>query len=190
MADKFVVGRVADIPVGERLIVEVNGRSIGIFNVNGEFYGVVNRCPHMGAEMCRGHLAPYLGSSGPGEYDFDTSRQFLMCPWHGWEFDIKTGQSYLDPNSTRIRTYQVEVEDGKLLASAVEEGTVARERAAASGPTADPFVHGRVEGPYKAETVDVSVEDDYVVVNLRPPRPNRPARPPKPTTDPAPTGAA
>jgi 3-phenylpropionate/trans-cinnamate dioxygenase ferredoxin subunit len=176
--------------VGERLIVEVNGRSIGIFNVNGEFYGVVNRCPHMGAEMCRGHLAPYLGSSGPGEYDFDTSRQFLMCPWHGWEFDIKTGQSYLDPNSTRIRTYQVEVEDGKLLASAVEEGTVARERAAASGPTADPFVHGRVEGPYKAETVDVSVEDDYVVVNLRPPRPNRPARPPKPTTDPAPTGAA
>jgi nitrite reductase/ring-hydroxylating ferredoxin subunit len=193
MADKVVVARVADIPVGERLLVEVNGRSIGIFNVEGEFFGVVNRCPHMGAEMCRGHVVPLMSSPGPGEYVFDRSRHFLMCPWHGWEFDIRTGQSYLDPSSTRIRTYQVEVEKGEVLASAVEEGTVVAEGAQhATAGTADPFIQGRVAGPYKAETIDVTVEDDLLVVNLRPPRPQRPPRPPKPAepTNPKPTGAA
>jgi 3-phenylpropionate/trans-cinnamate dioxygenase ferredoxin subunit len=178
MADKYVVGRVADIPVGERLLVEVNGRSIGIFNVEGEFFGIVNRCPHMGAEMCRGHVVPHMSSPGPGEYTFDRSRHFLMCPWHGWEYDIRTGQSYLDPRNTRIRTYQIEVEEGKLLAGEVEQGTVSTEGTQrASSKTYDPGVAGLIEGPYKAEMVDVTIEDEYVVVNLRPPRPPRPPRP-------------
>jgi nitrite reductase/ring-hydroxylating ferredoxin subunit len=178
MADKVVVARAGEIPVGERLLVEVNGRSIGIFNVDGEFYGVVNRCPHMGAEMCRGHIVGELTSPGPGEFNFNPANRLLMCPWHGWEYDLKTGQSYLDPRNTRVRTYAIEVEDGQVVASEVADGSVATEETKrASGTPGDKFIHGLIEGPYKAETVEVTVEDEYLVVNMRPPRPARPPRP-------------
>ena len=51
---KFVVARTSDIPDGGRIIVEINGRSIGVFNVGGEFHALLNRCPHSGAPLCRG----------------------------------------------------------------------------------------------------------------------------------------
>lgn len=142
MSRRYVVARVSDIPDGERLIVEVAGRSIGIFNIDGEFYGLLNRCPHAGAEMCRGQIGGAVTSTRPGSFEYDGERRLLMCPWHGWEFDIRTGQSWFDPQGTRLRSFEVDVERGARL----------------------------VRGPYVAETVEVEVEDDYVVVNLRPNR--------------------
>src|SRR5664280_3826432 len=76
------------------MIVEVNNRSIGIFNVDGKYFGLANKCPHKGAEMCKGHVVGHLSSDGPGDFEYDTSRKYVMCPWHGWEFDVVTGQSY------------------------------------------------------------------------------------------------
>ena len=64
--------------------------------------------------------------------------EMLRCPWHGWEFDIKTGQSWCHPESVKARTYQVEVVPGETLA----------------------------KGPFVAETVPVAVEQNYVVVEL------------------------
>jgi 3-phenylpropionate/trans-cinnamate dioxygenase ferredoxin subunit len=64
--------------------------------------------------------------------------EMLRCPWHGWEFDIKTGQSWCHPESVKARTYQVAVVAGETLA----------------------------KGPFVAETVPVSVEQNYVVVEL------------------------
>ena len=64
--------------------------------------------------------------------------EILRCPWHGWEFDIRTGQSYCDPKKFRTRAYPVNVEPGTNV----------------------------VKGPYVAETLAVSVESDYVVVDL------------------------
>ncbi|NLT05853.1 MAG: Rieske (2Fe-2S) protein [Solirubrobacterales bacterium] len=142
MSGRHVVARAADLADGERMIVEVGGRSIGIFNVGGEYYGLLNRCPHQGAEMCKGQIGGTVSSSVPGEYHYDAGRKLLMCPWHGWEFDIRTGQSYIDPTGTRLRAFGIDVEPGAKL----------------------------VEGPFVAETIDVSVEDDYLVVNLRPRR--------------------
>jgi nitrite reductase/ring-hydroxylating ferredoxin subunit len=62
----------------------------------------------------------------------------LRCPWHGWEFDIKTGQSWCHPESVKARTYQVEVVPGALLA----------------------------KGPFVAETIEVTIDGDYVVVEM------------------------
>lgn len=140
MSGRYVVGRVADVPDGGRLLVEVGGREVGVFNLGGEFYGLINRCPHKGAQMCRGNVVAGLSSSGPGRFDYDESTALLMCPWHGWEFDIRTGQSWFDPR-TRLRTYDVDV---------------------VAGAEAD-----RLPGPYVAETVEVDVEDEYLVVNVR-----------------------
>ncbi|BCB89879.1 Rieske (2Fe-2S) protein [Phytohabitans suffuscus] len=167
---RFVVGRASDLGVGEKMAVEVNGRSIALFNVDGRYYGLLNSCPHRGADLCQGRFLPLVTSTMPGKYTYDAERPLLACPWHGWEFDVTTGQSYFDPAGTRGRPYKVEVEKGALVAEELRRGSLdltpeqyAR-ATAASG-------QGRVPGPYTAETVAVSVEDDYLVVDLRPPRP-------------------
>jgi 3-phenylpropionate/trans-cinnamate dioxygenase ferredoxin subunit len=137
---------VGEIPPGSRKIVEIAGRSIGVFNVGGQFYALRNRCPHQGGPLCSGRVAGSVVSTKPGEYEYSRDGEILRCPWHGWEFDIKTGQSWFDPAGTRVRTYAVTV-----------EGTGSRGAAASD----------RVEGPYVAETYDVTVEQELVVVHIR-----------------------
>ncbi|MFE7979321.1 Rieske (2Fe-2S) protein [Streptomyces shenzhenensis] len=171
---RFVVGRATDLADGEKMAVDVNGRSIAIFNVRGKFYGLLNRCPHRGADLCAGRFLPLVSAERPGEYVYDTDHHLLACPWHGWEFDVTTGQSYVDPVGMRGRPYGVDVEKGSLVATEVASGAVsmtpAHYAAATAGQNAG---DGKQPGPYKAETVTIEVEDDYLVVDLRPRRPGR-----------------
>ena len=151
---RFVVARAGDIPHGGRLVVEVADRSIGIFHVDGEFHALLNRCPHMGGPLCSGHVLPLIESSGWGELRYAPGQPYVVCPWHNWEFDLKTGQSYWDPTRTRARPMPVEVESGARVSEELAAGATER-----------------VKGPYVAETMSVDVEDDYVVVSLRVGRP-------------------
>jgi len=133
---KHVVAPVAEIPPGGRMLVDVNGRAVVVFNLAGEFFALNNRCPHKGGSLCHGKLTGLIESSEPGDYRYSRRGEIIRCPWHSWEFDIRTGQSWCDPQRLRTRRYAVSVEKGAQL----------------------------VEGPYKAETFPVSVENDYVVV--------------------------
>ncbi|HVZ09585.1 Rieske (2Fe-2S) protein [Rhodopila sp.] len=135
---RHVVAKVEEIPAGTCKIVTVRGREIGIFNVNETFYGLINRCPHQGAPLCEGAIVSRLVSHLPGEYGLSRPGEMIRCPWHCWEFDITTGKSLCDPNSMQARMFNVAVEPGQDL----------------------------VEGPFVAESVDVSVEDRYVVVTM------------------------
>jgi nitrite reductase/ring-hydroxylating ferredoxin subunit len=135
---RHIAGRTAEIPPGSHKIVEIGGRQIGVFNVNGEFFGLLNRCPHGGAELCKGAVVGLVQPQGVGEYAIARKGEFLRCPWHGWEFEISTGQSYCDPARLKIRKYDVAVQRGDEL----------------------------VKGPYVAESYEVRVEDDYVVLTL------------------------
>jgi nitrite reductase/ring-hydroxylating ferredoxin subunit len=146
---KFVVGSVDEIPPGGRKIVRVAGRSIGIFNVDGELFALRNRCPHQGAALCEGKLWGVLKAETPGQFEYDSKREILTCPWHGWEFQLRTGQSWCDPRRLRVRRYDVSVEEGKALVSDPE----------APAP-------GMVKGPYTVETYEVSVEGTYLVVDV------------------------
>ena len=131
-----VVARAVEVAPGHCKIVKVNGREIGVFNLNGEYFALANRCPHEGGPLCQGKIIALVQSDGPGNYRLARHQEFLRCPWHGWEFEIRTGQSWCDPKSTRARQFQVKVESGETL----------------------------VKGPYVAETFPVSVEEDYLVV--------------------------
>ena len=133
-----VVAAVGDIPPGGRKLVTVRGRPIAVFNLGGEFFGLLNRCPHQGGSLCEGVLTGLVEAPTPGEYTYSRKGEILRCPWHGWEFDVRTGQSYCDPEKIRTKSYPVEVEAGKTV----------------------------VEGPYVAETIPVKVEEDYVVVDV------------------------
>jgi 3-phenylpropionate/trans-cinnamate dioxygenase ferredoxin subunit len=148
---KHVVGLVEEIPPGERKIVEIAGRSIGVFNVGGEFYALRNTCPHQGGPLCQGRLTGFVMARVPGEYSYSRRGEILRCPWHGWEFDVKTGQSWFDPVQTRVRAYAVTVE------SIVVEQESEPDAPDAKASGTDSLDH-LTKGPYVAETYDVTVE--------------------------------
>ena len=101
------------IPEGHHHVFEIAGRSIGIYNVKGEFYAILNYCPHQGAEICKGPVCGTSLESRVYEYKFGREGEIVRCPWHGWEFDLKTGKS-LVKEKVRLRCYKVFVEDGKI----------------------------------------------------------------------------
>lgn len=106
---KHVIARRGEIAPGGRKIVEVDGKSIGVFNVNGTLVAVLNACPHELAPVCAGQLRGTTLPSLPGEYKWGHDGEILACPWHGWEFNLTTGACLTDKR--RLRCYEV-VEDG------------------------------------------------------------------------------
>ena len=153
---KHIVAKVSEIPVGEHKIVDVAGRSIGIFNVHGEFYAVRNSCPHQGGPLCEGKVSGFLTAKVPGEFEYSRRGEILRCPWHGWEFDVKTGQSWFDPAKTRVRVYPVTVESIPPYENAPFDESQSELTSA----------EGMETGPYVAETYPVSVDNEYLVVDV------------------------
>ena len=133
---KHVIAPLRDFPAGTRRLADVRGRAIAVFNVNGEFFALANRCPHQGGNLIQGRLVGLIESSEPGCYRYSRRGEIIRCPWHGWEFDLRTGKSWCEPERVRARQFAVSVAPGAQV----------------------------VEGPYVAETFPVRVEDDYVVI--------------------------
>ena len=74
----------------------------------------------------------------PGSYQYSRRGELIRCPWHGWEFDLRTGKSWCEPDRTKVRSYELKVEPGGAL----------------------------VEGELRAETFPVSIEKQYIVVEV------------------------
>jgi nitrite reductase/ring-hydroxylating ferredoxin subunit len=118
-----VVARAEEIPPGARKIVEIGGRSIGVFNLDGHYYALRNRCPHQGGPICSGFLFGALRSQRPGDYEYSDPGGIIRCPWHGWEFDVKTGRSWFDPARQRVRAYPASVEERLEAYPARQQGS-------------------------------------------------------------------
>lgn len=133
---RHVVARAADLPSGTRTRVVVDGRAVLVLNIGGELFALSDKCPHRGASLCDGILTGLVRASEPGRPEITRAGEIIRCPWHQWEFDVRTGRSYCDPRRLRLMQFNVDIAHGADL----------------------------VEGPYVAETFKVAVEDDYVVV--------------------------
>lgn len=107
---RYVVATVADLPPGQRKIVTIDRREIGVFNVQGEFYALRNLCPHRSGPLCSGRVRPLVVTTGVYQREYEREGEILKCPWHQWEFDIKTGQALYD-EKLRVKTYRV-VQEG------------------------------------------------------------------------------
>lgn len=110
---RYTIARIGEIPSGARRIVEIEGKSIGVFNVHGRFFAVLNLCPHEFAPVCLGRLSGTTLPSAPGEWLWGREGEILACPWHGWEFDLLSGSCLTDKR--RLRMYEVSVEDDQII---------------------------------------------------------------------------
>ncbi|MFD1571836.1 Rieske (2Fe-2S) protein [Halorubrum laminariae] len=102
-----------DIADGERIIVEVSGREIAVFNSNGELHALSNYCTHQGGPACEGLLGGTLDVDEDDELVWAYEDEIVACPWHGWEFDITDG-THTASNDYRLPTYDVHVRDGEV----------------------------------------------------------------------------
>lgn len=145
---KYIIANVNDLAPGERMVVELDGRSVGVFNVEGEFFALLNQCPHAGAPLCGfGTLFGRSEAPGPdGPISYERSRS-IRCPWHQWEFDVRTGESFYDPANARVRKYNVEVVEGSPEAVIDPDNEVVQ------------------KGPHVLEGYHVSIEEELVVVD-------------------------
>ncbi|MAS37414.1 MAG: 2Fe-2S ferredoxin [Anaerolineaceae bacterium] len=106
---KVAVAQVSELPVGASKRIQLNGRSIGIYNVKGTFVAILNFCPHAWAPVCEGRVTGTTLPSAPGEYQWGRAGEILACPWHGWEFDLLSGQCLSDKR--RLHRYPLSIED-------------------------------------------------------------------------------
>jgi nitrite reductase/ring-hydroxylating ferredoxin subunit len=143
---RHIIGRADSVPDGAMRRFEVGRRGIAVCNVGGSFYALNDRCPHQGARLSAGIVVGEVSSDEPGCYSYDPGSKLVKCPRHGWEYEVATGKSWYDPEHSRVRAYDVSIESGAQIAG--EDGS------------------GRREGTLVAETISISVEDDYLVVEF------------------------
>lgn len=117
MSEFVEVAPADEIEPGDREIVTVNGQSIGVLNVDGEYYAISNECAHEGGPVCKGKMQGALVGEypGPGErvQESFSDTPAIACPWHGWEYDLTTGTHLGDPDVS-LPTFEVVVEGGTV----------------------------------------------------------------------------
>jgi nitrite reductase (NADH) small subunit len=115
MKSRHCVASIDDLPNdGDRVVADVDGQSVGVFRIDGEFYALANYCVHEGGPLCEGPLVGEMTVGGDGlAWEYDDAERFVVCPWHEWTFDVMTGEHVGDSRYV-TPTFDVEVEDGDV----------------------------------------------------------------------------
>ncbi|ADV63793.1 Rieske (2Fe-2S) iron-sulfur domain protein [Isosphaera pallida ATCC 43644] len=88
-----------DLPPGGHLLVEHDGQSLALFNIDGTVYAIEDLCTHDGGPLVEGEIHGYE----------------VTCSRHGARFDVRTGKALCMPAVEDIRTFPVEIRDGRIL---------------------------------------------------------------------------
>ena len=97
MADLVTVARADELAPGEMKRVQVGEEEIALARIGHEFYAIQGACLHLQGPLGDGRLEDHV----------------LTCPWHGWQYDLRTGKNEFDL-AIQLRTYDVRVEDGEV----------------------------------------------------------------------------
>ncbi|MDE2637371.1 MAG: Rieske (2Fe-2S) protein [Chloroflexota bacterium] len=106
------VAPLADLLAGERRLISASGKSIGVFNTGARIVAVLNLCPHAFAPVCLGKVSGTTLPSRAGEFIWGREGEILRCPWHGWEFDLNSGQCLTDRR--RLKQFPVVIRDDAI----------------------------------------------------------------------------
>jgi len=100
---------------GARVIREVEGIEIAVFRIRGEYYALTNYCPHQAGPLAEGELKGRMIPGEDGwEWNYDSEEKLIMCPWHGWQFDVTTGLN-VQNDDISVPFFEVESENGEIF---------------------------------------------------------------------------
>lgn len=116
---EIYAGKVTEFEERGRKVISAGGLEIGVFRIHGGFVAYNNNCVHQGGPVCQGKLinrvvevlAEDKTSCG---LTFSEEDVHLVCPWHGYEFNLKTGCHPAD-SRIRLKSYPVELRDGGVF---------------------------------------------------------------------------
>lgn len=114
-----VLGRVEDFPGGTHSVIEVEGRSLGVFNIEGQLYALRNVCPHQAGPVCRAKATTgTLVSNAENGFNSEWTQEgeIIVCPWHGLEYHVPSGRCLAD-SRMHLRRYRIRVHAGDVLLS-------------------------------------------------------------------------
>ncbi|MAG46988.1 non-heme iron oxygenase ferredoxin subunit [archaeon] len=97
MSEFITAGKKEDFEEGKGKLIESNGKKIALYLKDGNFHAFDNECKHMGGPLCDGSL----------------EEENIVCPWHGWKYNIKTGVSPVNADA-KVNTYNVKIEDNEV----------------------------------------------------------------------------
>lgn len=108
----YIVPEAKDLQPGQKVLVRVQGREIGIFNVAGRLHAVRNACADQSGPLCQGDIFGRIDSEITSDRRIRevlrNDRPVIACPWHAWEYDLETGECLWNPRY-RVRVYPVAV---------------------------------------------------------------------------------
>ena len=119
------IGPWSELHKSERLIFEADGIEIGLFFLGDQMRAWLNRCPHLGGPACQGKMMPRTlettlpDGRGTG-LGLSATQRHIVCPWHGYEFDMLTGEHPFDPKM-RLWPVPVRVVDGTVVVTLAHE---------------------------------------------------------------------
>ena len=92
------VARMEDVPPGSVIQVRSGETEIAVANCDGDIYAVQGHCIHLQGPLGEGRLE---------------ANCLLTCPWHGWQYDVRTGKNDFDL-AIQLETYDVQIENGEI----------------------------------------------------------------------------
>jgi nitrite reductase/ring-hydroxylating ferredoxin subunit len=115
---RFRIGPETLVPEEAGLLVKAGGREIGIFRVPGGYRAYENVCLHQGGPVCTGvvigKVEQILRADKTVAFERESADELhVSCPWHGWEYDLETGECATD-RRLRLRSFEVELDEGDL----------------------------------------------------------------------------
>ena len=114
----YRLARSTEVPDGGRLVLDVSGTELGVFRVHGVIKVYENRCAHQGGPVCQGKILPRVEevldeTRASHGYRFAASTKHLVCPWHGFEYDLDTGE-HPGHAGVRLRGFDAFERDGDI----------------------------------------------------------------------------
>ena len=113
----YKIAAVSELQLNRLHTLEIEGRNTTLVRTNAGVFLFGSSCPHMGAPMCAGSIHGTMLPSDPDEYVYGEDAQVIRCPWHGYEFSIRTGESIAGAFHGRVPVYEIDVRDDFVYAS-------------------------------------------------------------------------
>ena len=115
-SDVHDIGAASDFEAGRPYRVEVDGRALVVVRKGDAFYALRDTCAHQGARLSNGKVGGTALPCEPGSpVLYGRSGEVLTCPWHGWEYDLATGQTLADPYRARVRCYPAKLQGDRVV---------------------------------------------------------------------------